>query len=76
MCGANGVCGSSNAVAVTGAKLENLQGCCGHQWILTPVDPGSYSYHVQPLIIVGPLVWPGPDNSTSQNLTGDALKER
>ena len=43
----------------------------GTNGIQTPVDPGSYSYDAQPVIIVGPYRWPGPDNSTSKNLTAD-----
>jgi len=38
--------------------------------------PNSNAYIVsdgQPIIIVGPSRWPGPDNSTSQNLTSDAV---
>lgn len=40
----------------------------------TPVDPGSYTYDAQPVIIVGPSRWPGPDKTTSQNLTIDGAQ--
>jgi hypothetical protein len=39
--------------------------------ILTPVNPGSYTHDAQPIIVVGPSRWPGPDNSTSRSLTAD-----
>jgi hypothetical protein len=39
-----------------------------------PVDPSTYTYDPQPIIIVGPQRWPSPDNSTSQNLTADGGK--
>src|SRR5262249_9483925 len=42
--------------------------------ILTPVDPGRYTYDTQPIIIVGPSRWPGPDKRTSQNLTVDGQR--
>ena len=54
-----------------GAHGRTLQVVAGTNGILTPVDPGSYSYDAQPIIIVGPSRWPSPDNSTSQNLTAD-----
>jgi hypothetical protein len=41
----------------------------GTNGIHTPVDPGSYD--AQPVIIVGPSRWPGPDDSTSQGLIAD-----
>src|SRR5262249_18653427 len=42
--------------------------------VYAPVDPGSYSYDPQPVVIIGPSRWPGPDNSTSQNLTVDGAQ--
>src|ERR1700730_5115287 len=39
--------------------------------ILTPVNPSTYTYNAQPIVIIGPSAFPGPDNSTSQNLTVD-----
>jgi PKD repeat protein len=41
---------------------------------LQPVDPGSYTYDQQPIVIIGPSRWPGPDSTTSQNLTVDGAK--
>src|ERR1700730_11799832 len=38
---------------------------------LQAVDPSTYSYDAQPIVIVGPSRWPGPDNSTSQSLVAD-----
>jgi hypothetical protein len=40
----------------------------------TPVDPGSYSYDTQPVIVVGPQRWVTSDSATSQNLTTDGAK--
>jgi Pectate lyase superfamily protein len=54
-----------------GARGRTSQVVRGTNSILTPVNPGSYTYDTQPIIIVGPSRWPGPDNSTSQNLTAD-----
>ncbi len=39
-----------------------------------PVDPGTYSSDAQPVVIVGPSRWPGPDNSTSQGLIADGAQ--
>ncbi|HEX3494969.1 MAG TPA: pectate lyase, partial [Methylocella sp.] len=36
-----------------------------------PVDPSTYSYDPQPIVVVGPSRWPSPDNSTSQSLVAD-----
>jgi hypothetical protein len=41
---------------------------------MQPVDPGSYTYDAQPIIILGPQRWPKPDAATSQNLTADGAK--
>jgi len=43
----------------------------GTNGIHTPQDPGSYTYDAQPIVIVGPSRWPGPDKSNSQGLTAD-----
>ena len=43
----------------------------GTSGILTPVDPSTYSYDTQPVVIVGPQRWPKPDGATSQNLASD-----
>ena len=54
-----------------GARERTSQVVAGTNGILTPVDPGSYTYDTQPIIIIGPSRWPGPDKRTSQNLTAD-----
>ena len=41
---------------------------------MQPVDPGSYVYDAQPVVIMGPGRWTNPDNATSQNLTIDGAK--
>jgi Pectate lyase superfamily protein len=54
-----------------GARERTSQVVAGTNGILTPVYPGSYTHDAQPILIVGPSRWPGPDKSTSQNLTAD-----
>ena len=54
-----------------GARARTSQVVAGTSGILKPVAPGSYTYDAQPVVIVGPSRWPGPDKSGSQNLTGD-----
>ena len=47
----------------------------GTNGILAPVDPGSYGYDEQPIIIVGPSRWnSGPDSTASQSLTADGAQ--
>ncbi len=41
---------------------------------MQPIDPTTYSYDAQPIIIIGPQRWNSPDSSTSQNLTTDGAK--
>ncbi len=41
--------------------------------ILTPNANASSAADAQPIIIVGPSRWPGPDNSTSQALSADGV---
>ena len=43
----------------------------GTNGIHTPQSPSLYTYDTQPIVIVGPSRYPGPDNSTSQSLTAD-----
>src|SRR5262249_25071120 len=57
-----------------GARPRTSQAVAGTKGILTPVDPGSYQYDAQPIVVVGPSRWPGPDNSTSQNLAADGTQ--
>jgi len=54
-----------------GAHARTSKVVAGTTGILTPVDPGSYAHDAQPVIIVGPSRWPGPDKSGSQNLITD-----
>ncbi len=42
--------------------------------VYTPVDPGTYTYDPQPVVIIGPQRWPTPDPSGSQNLSADGAK--
>jgi hypothetical protein len=39
--------------------------------LFQPVVPGTYTYNQHGIVVVGPSLWPGPDNRTSQNLTVD-----
>src|SRR5262249_14985541 len=54
-----------------GAKPRMSSVVSGTNGILTPVDPGTYAYDSSPVVIIGASRWPGPDSSTSQNLTVD-----
>jgi hypothetical protein len=63
--------GTTTLKKTNGARPRASQVDAGTNGILVPVDPGGYTYDAQPIIIVGPSRWPGPDNSTSQNLTVD-----
>ena len=57
-----------------GAKARTSQVVSGTNGIRTPVDPNTYTHDAQPIIIVGPGRWPGPDSTTSQDLTADGLQ--
>ena len=63
--------GSTILKKTNGARGRTSTVVSGTNGILTPVDPSSYTYDAQPIVIVGPSRWPGPDNSTSQALTSD-----
>lgn len=39
-----------------------------------PIDPGSYSFNAQPVVIAGPQRYNHPDNATSQAISTDAAK--
>jgi hypothetical protein len=54
-----------------GARGRTWQVVAGTNGMLKPIDPGSYTYDAQPIIIIGPSRWPGPDERTPQNLTAD-----
>jgi hypothetical protein len=57
------------------AKSITLRGAGATATILRKTNgatPGSYQpQNAQPIVIVGPNRWPGPDNTTSRNLTAD-----
>jgi hypothetical protein len=40
--------------------------------VFQPVDPSTYTYDTQPVVIIGPARWPRSDNTSSQNLTADS----
>ena len=65
--------GVTTLVKTNGAKPRTSAVVSGTKGILVPVDPGSYGYDAQPIIIVGPSRWNnGPDSTASQSLTADA----
>ena len=51
--------------------LQKTNGAKPRTSPMQPVDPGTYSYDAQPVIIIGPNRWPKMDETTSQNLTAD-----
>jgi hypothetical protein len=51
--------------------LQKTNGARPRTSPMQPVDPGTYAYDAQPVIIIGPNRWPKVDESTSQNLTAD-----
>jgi hypothetical protein len=57
-----------------GAHGRSSQVVAGTTGILQPVDPDTYSYDPQPVVIIGPARYPGPANSTSTNVTADGAK--
>jgi hypothetical protein len=52
-----------------GARPRTSTVVPGTTGILTPIDPGTYTHDVQPIVIVGPRRW--PKTGSSQNLTAD-----
>jgi hypothetical protein len=66
--------GSTFLKKTNGARGRTATVVSGTTGILTPVDPSTYTYDTQPVVIVGPCRWPGPDNTTSQNLTVDGAQ--
>ena len=67
--------GVTRLVKSNGAKPRTSTVIMGTKGILAPVDPGSYKYDAQPVIIVGPSRWNnGADSTASQNLTADAAQ--
>jgi hypothetical protein len=67
--------GVTKLVKTNGAKPRTSAVIGGTKGILTPVNPGSYSYDQKPVIIVGPSRWNnGPDSTASQDLTADGVQ--
>lgn len=56
-----------------GAKPRTSTVVPGTKGILVPVNGGYIVDDTLPIIIVGPSRYPGPDNSTAQNLTSDGV---
>src|ERR1700736_973095 len=48
-----------------GARARTSTVVSGTTGILAPVDPSTYTYDTQPVIIVGPGRWTGPANATA-----------
>jgi hypothetical protein len=65
--------GQTILVKTNGAKPRTSTVVAGTKAILAPVDGGYIADDTQPVIIVGPSRWPGPDNSTARNLTSDGV---
>ncbi|MBO0734209.1 MAG: pectate lyase [Methylocapsa sp.] len=51
--------------------LEKTNGAKARVSQFVPASYGSYPFDAQPIVIIGPSRWNGPDNLTSQNLTAD-----
>jgi polygalacturonase len=56
--------GQTILTKTNGAKARTSQVVSGTNGIRTPVDPNTYTHDAQPIIIVGPGRWPGPDSTT------------
>jgi hypothetical protein len=54
--------------------LQKTNGARARLSPMQPIDPGSYPYDAQPIVIIGPARWVKPDDTTSQNLTTDGAK--
>jgi hypothetical protein len=65
--------GQTILAKTNGAKPRTSTVAARTKGILAPVDGGYMVDDAQPIIIVGPSRWPGPDNSTSRNLTADGM---
>jgi len=67
--------GVTKLVKTNGAKPRTSNVIKGTKGIMEPVDPSSYSYDAQPVIVVGPSRWNnGPDSKLSQDLTADGAQ--
>jgi hypothetical protein len=65
--------GQTILAKTNGSKPRTSTVVAGTKGIFAPVANGHMIDDAQPVIIVGPSRWPGPDYSTSQNLTGDGV---
>lgn len=62
-------------IKTNGAKPRTSNVIKGTKGILEPVDPASYRYDAQPVIVVGPSRWNnGPASTLSQVLSADGLQ--
>lgn len=67
--------GVTKLVKTNGAKSRTTKVISGTKGIFEPVDPNSYKYDAQPVIIVGPSRWNnGPDNTASKDLKIDGAQ--
>jgi hypothetical protein len=64
--------GATILMKTNGAQPRTSTVVSGTNGILAPVDPGSYSYDAQPIIIAGPQRW--PSRGSSINLTADGVR--
>lgn len=65
--------GQTILAKTNGAKPRTSTVVARTKGILAPVGGGYIVDDAQPVIIVGPSRWPGPDNKTSQNLTDNGI---
>lgn len=65
--------GQTILMKTNGAKPRTSRLAARTRDLLAPVEGGYMVDDAQPIIIVGPSRWPGPDNSTSRNLAADGL---
>jgi hypothetical protein len=54
--------------------LRKTNGARARLSAMQPINPSTYSYDAQPIVIIGPQRWVQPDPSTAQNLTADGVK--
>ena len=67
--------GVTRLVKTNGARPRTSTVILSTKGILAPVDPDSYKYDAQPVIIVGPSRWNnGADSTASQSLTADGAQ--
>jgi hypothetical protein len=67
--------GVTRLVKTNGARPRTSTVILSTKGVLAPVDPDSYKYDAQPVIIVGPSRWNnGADSTASQSLTTDGVQ--